>query len=91
LIHFDIQLGQAREIVKGKPVVLMPIDVLKVNLDWEFAFNDPDGANKINVCNGQWNLPPVVLPMSYAAKIITAQLDAAFRDVVESTESQKSQ
>jgi hypothetical protein len=49
----------------------MPINVLKVNLDGEFAFNHPDGADKINVRNGQWNLPPVVLPMSYTAKIIT--------------------
>ena len=72
LIHFNIQLGKAREVVKGKRVVLMPIDVLKVNLEWEFAFNYPDGVNKINMCNGQWNLPPIVLPMSYAAETITA-------------------
>jgi hypothetical protein len=51
LIHFNIQLGEAREIVKGKPVILMPIDVLKVNLDREFAFNYPDGADKIDVRN----------------------------------------
>jgi hypothetical protein len=84
-------LGKAREVVKGKRVVLMPIDVLKVNLDRELALNYLDGVNKINVCNQQWYLPPVVLPMLYAAEVIAAQLDAAFCDVVEGTESQKSQ
>jgi len=38
LIHFNIQLGEAWEIVKGKPIILMPIDVLKVDLDRELAF-----------------------------------------------------
>jgi hypothetical protein len=84
-------LGEVREIVKGKPVILVPIDVLKVNLDRELALYYPDGADKINVWNQQWYLPPVVLPMMYAAKVITAQLDAPFCDVVEGTESQKSQ
>jgi hypothetical protein len=52
LIHFNIQLGKVAEIVKGKPVVLMPINVLEVNLDGEFACNHPDGVDKISMCNG---------------------------------------
>jgi hypothetical protein len=51
LIHFNIQLGEVREIVKGKLVVLMPIDVLKVNLHREFALDYLDGADKIDVRN----------------------------------------
>jgi hypothetical protein len=41
LIHLDVELGQSGKSREGNPIILVSIDVFKLNHDRELVFNDP--------------------------------------------------
>jgi hypothetical protein len=69
----------------------MPIDMLKINRDWELGFDNPNSPNKVSMSHGEGDLEPIALAMPDTIIVITAKPNPSFRDPVESAKHPQTQ